>query len=275
MWIITGGAGYIGSHVAHDLIKINKSIHIIDNFSNGYEKRISNFSFSKCDIENRKELESVFKGISEKIDGIVHLAALKSVEESMTKRNNYFKTNVIGFLNILELSVQFGVENVIFSSSAAVYGEKVDKNNGVFNEKSICNPTSFYGENKLLGEKLLRDFSIEYGINGISLRYFNVLGSGYPHIFDTSKDNVLPKLHKALKTGEPFRIYGKDYDTPDGTCVRDYIHVSDLSQGHVKAVEHLSDTTSEGLNVNINLGSGKGYSVLELVDRFKKMFLVI
>jgi UDP-glucose 4-epimerase len=268
---VTGGAGYIGSHIALELNKLNFQVIVVDNLSNGFESRIkgkSQIQFRNIDILDLESLKIIFRENSD-IEGVIHLAALKSVEESMVQRKSYFDNNVIGLRNLLECVRIYKVRNFIFSSSAAVYGETQNNNKHLL-ENTICKPNSVYGENKLVGEFLVRDYSEEFGINSISLRYFNVLGSGNINIIDQSRDNVLPKLIKSNKEKTVFSIFGKDYPTNDGTCIRDYVDVRDLTTGHLRAALYLNKQNTSSINKVINLGSGKGNSVLEVVTEFNK-----
>jgi UDP-glucose 4-epimerase len=268
-WLVTGGAGYIGSHVSLELAKNNIDVIVIDNLINGLKSRVqgkASIHFNQIDILDLENLKILFQQNSD-IEGIVHLAALKSVEESMIQRKMYFDNNIIGLRNLLECARTYKVKNFIFSSSAAVYGESenIDKN---FSESMICKPNSVYGENKLMGELLVRDYSKEFEMNSVSLRYFNVLGSANPAIIDHSRDNIMPKLVKALKEKKVFSIFGRDYPTSDGTCIRDYVDVRDLTSGHIKAALYLQKQNSNSINNVVNLGSGKGNSVLEVVTEF-------
>jgi UDP-glucose 4-epimerase len=268
-WLVTGGAGYIGSHVSLELTKNNFDVIVIDNLINGLKSRVqgkTGIHFNQIDILDLDNLKIIFQQNSN-IEGIVHLAALKSVEESMSQRRMYFDNNIIGLRNLLECARIYKVKNFIFSSSAAVYGES-ENNNKSFSESMVCKPNSVYGENKMIGELLVRDYSNEFEINSVSLRYFNVLGSANPAILDQSRDNIMPKLVKALKENKVFSIFGKDYPTSDGTCIRDYVDVRDLTSGHIKAAIYLQKQNSNAINHVVNLGSGKGNSVLEVVTEF-------
>jgi UDP-glucose 4-epimerase len=269
-WLVTGGAGYIGSHVSLELASLNFEVIVIDNLSNGYASRLkgkNNIEFHNIDILDSDGLRNLFLG-SSAIKGIIHLAALKSVEASMEQRKLYFENNIIGLRNLLECARIYKVRNFIFSSSAAVYGE--GNNNKTLSETDLCNPNSVYGENKLIGEWLVRDYSKEFGLNSVSLRYFNVLGSGKVEIIDQSRDNILPKLIKSYKENKKFSIFGKDYPTRNGTCIRDYVDVRDLAKGHLKAALYLQEQNLSSIDEVINLGSGIGYSVLEVVSEFEK-----
>jgi UDP-glucose 4-epimerase len=257
--LVTGGAGYIGAHVAAELLKAGYSVRIYDDFSNGLHKRVDgNFrDIVEGDILDREKLIQAMHGV----DAVIHLAAKKAVEESVKNPLKYYENNVGGTLNLLAAMNVKGVKKIVFSSSAAVYSPN-DKD--AVEETDPTVPLSPYGATKLLSEELITTVGNAEQISHISLRYFNVVGSSIPAFGDNSKDNLVPKVFLALKNGKRPQIYGTDYPTPDGTCIRDYIHVQDLALAHVAA---LKKTESGFVSSVYNVGSGKGYSVREMMNQ--------
>jgi len=257
--LVTGGAGYIGAHVAAELLKAGYSVRIYDDFSNGLHKRVDG-SFRDIvegDILDREKLIHAMHGV----DAVIHLAAKKAVEESVKNPLKYYENNVGGTLNLLAAMTLKGVKKIVFSSSAAVYSPN-DKD--AVEETDPTVPLSPYGATKLLSEELITTVGNAEQISHISLRYFNVVGAAIPSFGDNSKDNLVPKVFLALKNGKRPQIYGTDYPTPDGTCIRDYIHVQDLALAHVAA---LKKTESGFVSSIYNVGSGNGYSVREMMDQ--------
>ncbi len=257
--LVTGGAGYIGAHVAAELLKAGYSVRIYDDFSNGLHKRVDG-SFRDIvegDILDREKLIQAMHGV----DAVIHLAAKKAVEESVKNPLKYYENNVGGTLNLLAAMTLKGVKKIVFSSSAAVYSPN-DKD--AVEETDPTVPLSPYGATKLLSEELITTVGNAEQISHISLRYFNVVGAAIPAFGDNSKDNLVPKVFLALKNGKRPQIYGTAYPTPDGTCIRDYIHVQDLALAHVAA---LKKTESGFVSSIYNVGSGNGYSVREMMNQ--------
>ncbi|MFM1967538.1 MAG: UDP-glucose 4-epimerase GalE [Actinomycetota bacterium] len=257
--LVTGGAGYIGAHVAAELLKEGYSVRIYDDFSNGLHKRVDGKfrDIVEGDILDREKLIQAMQGV----DAVIHLAAKKAVEESVKNPLKYYENNVVGTLNLLAAMSLKGVKKIVFSSSAAVYSPN-DKD--AVEETDPTEPLSPYGATKLLSEQLINSVGAAEQISHISLRYFNVVGSAIPEFGDNSKDNLVPKVFLALKNGKRPEIYGTDYPTPDGTCIRDYIHVQDLARAHVAA---LKKTETGFVSAVYNVGSGNGYSVREMMDQ--------
>ena len=257
--LITGGAGYIGAHVAAELLSQGYSVRIYDDFSNGLHKRVDGKfrDIIDGDILDREKLLQAMHGV----DAVIHLAAKKAVEESVKNPLKYYENNVGGTLNLLAAMTVKGVKQIVFSSSAAVYSPN-DKD--AVEESDPTVPLSPYGATKLLSEELIASVGGAEKISHVSLRYFNVVGSAIPAFGDNSKDNLVPKVFLALKNGKRPEIYGTDYPTPDGTCIRDYIHVQDLAKAHVAA---LKKTESGYVSAVYNVGSGKGYSVREMMNQ--------
>ena len=260
--LVTGGAGYIGAHVAAELLKSGYSIRIYDDFSNGLHRRVDGKfrDIVDGDMLDRVKLLAALDGI----DAVIHLAAKKSVEESVKDPLKYYENNVGGTLNLLGAMAAKGVKQLVYSSSAAVYSPN-DKEAVVEDDPTA--PLSPYGASKLLAEQLISSVGSAEQISNISLRYFNVVGSNIAEFGDNSKDNLVPKVFLALKNGKRPQIYGSDYPTPDGTCIRDYIHVQDLALAHLAALKKVE---SGYLSQVYNVGSGKGYSVKEMMDQISK-----
>jgi UDP-glucose 4-epimerase len=260
--LVVGGAGYIGAHIAWLLQEGGYQVRIYDDFSNGLKSRVEG-KFEDVvigDVLNRKLLVDSLAGI----DGVIHLAAKKAVGESVSNPLKYYENNVGGTLNILAAMSVNGVKNLIFSSTAAVYSpsEKL-----AISEDDQTEPLSPYGQTKLLAEKLISNVASAEGLSAISLRYFNVVGSIRDEFGDNSKDNLVPKVFAALKSGEEPEIYGVDYPTKDGSCIRDYIHVGDLAEAHILALEQVFKSK---VNEIYNVGSGDGYSVAEMISQISK-----
>jgi UDP-glucose 4-epimerase len=260
--LVTGGAGYIGAHVAAELLNEGYSVRIYDDFSNGLHRRVDGKfrDIVEGDIQDREKLIQAMHGI----DAVIHLAAKKAVEESVNNPLKYYENNVGGTLNLLAAMSVKGVKKIVFSSSAAVYSPN-DKD--AIEESDPTAPLSPYGATKLLSEELISSVGGAEEISNISLRYFNVVGSALPEFGDNSKDNLVPKVFLALKSGKRPEIYGTNYPTKDGTCIRDYIHVHDLAQSHVAA---LKKTESGFVSSVYNVGSGNGFSVREMMNQISQ-----
>lgn len=264
--LVCGGAGYIGSHTVHQLINQNEEVIIVDNLQSSYRGAINKKAkFYEGDIRDSNFLDNVFK--SNSIDSVIHFAANSLVGESMTNPLLYFNNNVYGMQILLETMVKHNVKNIVFSSTAAVYGEP--KTVPIL-EDSETNPTNPYGETKLAMEKMMKWVSSAHGINYVSLRYFNVAGAlndgsiGEDHSPET---HLIPLiLQVPLKKREFITIFGDDYSTKDGTCIRDYIHVVDLADAHINAVNYLRAGNKSNI---FNLGNGTGFSVKEMIDSAK------
>ena len=259
MWLVTGGAGYIGSHVLFKMKEAGFALATLDNLSSGLVKRIpSGVNLIEGDICDSDLVSKAL--IENQIEGIINLAALKSVEESKRIPDEYERINHLGTKILVDCAILAGVKIFIQSSTAAVYG---NSESGFVSETSELNPISPYGQSKVLAEKEVARFVQEGGRRGTSLRYFNVLGSESPLLKDNSKANVVPMVLEALAKGTPPEIFGDDYLTKDGTCIRDYIHVSDIARAHVLAAIKLQRGT---LPPAINIGTGHGYSVREIIS---------
>ena len=277
MILVTGGCGYIGSHTVVELLDDNRDVVIVDNFSNSSPnvldsiKEITDkdFRFYKIDITNENDLEVVFK--ENKINSVIHFAALKAVGESVEKPLEYYYNNLNSTLVLLKLMKKYNAKNFVFSSSATVYGSPKTL---PINEDFPLSTTNPYGASKLIIENILKDIcKADSSFNVAILRYFNPVGAHKSGLIGESPNgipnNLMPYITKVSIGELPFlNVYGNDYDTNDGTGVRDYIHVLDLANGHLKALDKIH--TSPGL-VIYNLGTGNGYSVLDLVNTYSKV----
>ncbi len=259
--MVCGGAGYIGSHVAKELLDNGMEVLVFDNLSTGDEINLfEKAEFIKGDIRNFEEISMAMKGI----DAVVFLAGKKAVGESMEKPEIYTDGNIRGAINVVDAMLENGVKNIVFSSSAAVYG--MPEYNPI-DEMHPTKPINYYGWTKKFFEEYLDWYSIIKGINYMSLRYFNAVGydaTGAIKGREKNPQNLLPIIIEVLNgQREKLSVFGNDYDTPDGTCVRDYIHVSDLASAHFLAIKYLMNGGDSGV---VNLGTEKGTSVKEIVE---------
>ncbi|MFF5886912.1 UDP-glucose 4-epimerase GalE [Streptomyces sp. NPDC012589] len=259
-WLITGGAGYIGAHVARAMADAGEDVVALDDLSAGVPARLP----AGIPLVEGSALDGalVRKVLAEHaVTGVVHLAARKQVAESVARPTRYYRENVGGLATLLEAVADAGVGRFVFSSSAAVYG---DPGVDLITEDAPCAPVNPYGETKLAGEWLVRAAGRAHGIATVCLRYFNVAGAAAPELADTGVFNIVPMVFDRLTRGEAPRIFGDDYPTPDGTCVRDYIHVADLAEAHLAAARQLSGGGAAG-DLTVNVGRGEGVSVRELI----------
>jgi UDP-glucose 4-epimerase len=262
-WLVTGGAGYIGAHVVRAFQEVGLEAVVIDDLSSGHRGFVQpKVPFVEASIVDTELVAETLEKHS--VEGVVHLAGFKYAGVSVDRPLHTYTQNVTGTINLLEAMERTGVESIVFSSSAATFGTPDVE---LVTEETATSPESPYGESKLIGEWLIRDQARATGLRHTSLRYFNVVGSGSTDIFDTSPHNLFPIVFEMLLDGKTPRINGDDYDTPDGTCVRDYIHVADLAEAHVVAARHLS--AGDPLDPVYNLGSGTGSSVREIMDAIR------
>ncbi|WP_328420905.1 UDP-glucose 4-epimerase GalE [Streptomyces sp. NBC_00443] len=259
-WLITGGAGYIGAHVARAMTDAGERVLVLDDLSAGYPARLpADVPLVEGSALDGDLLKRVFA--EHAVTGVVHLAARKQVGESVAQPTRYYTENVGGLATLLEAVAEAGIKRFLFSSSAAVYGNPdVD----LITEDTPCAPVNPYGETKLTGEWLVRAAGRAHGIATVCLRYFNVAGAASPELADTGVFNIVPMVFDRLTRDEAPRIFGDDYPTPDGTCVRDYIHVADLAEAHLAAARRLSEGDASG-DLTVNIGRGEGVSVRELI----------
>ncbi len=277
--LITGGTGYIGSHTAVELLNNNEEIIVLDNFCNSSPEVVDkiksitkrDFKFYEADILDEEKLEEIFK--NNKIESVIHFAGLKAVGESVQKPLEYYYNNISGTLNLLKVMRKYNCKNIVFSSSATVYGERETPR--YIEEMGRGKTTNPYGTTKAMIEKILEDVYVsdnEWKI--YILRYFNPIGAHESHLIGDNPNgipnNLMPYIQKvAVGELKELSVFGDDYNTPDGTGIRDYIHVVDLAKGHIKALEKLNKEKN-GVYV-YNLGSGIGHSVLEMVKTFEKV----
>ncbi len=258
-WLVTGGAGYIGAHVARRLLESGRDVVVLDDLSTGHRSFVpAGVPFVEASTTDGDAVAVALREHS--IGGIVHLAALKYAGVSVEEPLRFYRANVDGMRSLLEAAVEAGVELFVYSSSCGVYGTPAEV---PVTESSPWAPESPYGETKLIGEWLLAATAVAHPMRHTSLRYFNVVGSGYDDVSDTSPHNLLPKVFAALDAGERPAVFGTDYDTPDGSCVRDYVHVADLADAHVAAAARLE--AGSALRPAYNIGAGVGSSVLEVL----------
>jgi len=258
--LVTGGAGYIGSHTVFLLLHEGYDVVVVDNLSKGYRHNVPEGMLREMSLRQTGELTELCR--VERFDAVVHFAAYIAVGESTREPEMYFSNNVGGSLSLFEAMKSAGIRNLVFSSTAAVYG---NPRSVPIPEDAPIDPVNPYGESKVMVERVLRWLDEHRGLRSIALRYFNACGSepgsglGEEHEPET---HLIPLLFRAVKTGEPITIFGDDYDTPDGTCIRDYIHVSDLASAHIRALEWLM---AGGASDRLNVGTGHGHSVLEVM----------
>ena len=266
MWMITGGAGFIGAHVVRAMTEGGQKVVVYDDLSTGSRDRVpAGVPLVVGSVLDGPRLEAALR--EHGVTGVVHIAAKKQVGESVERPLYYYRENVTGLQTLLEAMQAAGVDRMVFSSSAAVYGmPDVD----LVTEETDCRPMSPYGETKLVGEWLINAASQAYGIRSASLRYFNVAGAATPEMSDSGVFNLIPMVFERLEAGEAPRIFGDDYATPDGTCVRDYIHVEDIASAHLAAAVRLQEAPA-GTALTVNIGRGEGSSVREMVDRILKI----
>jgi len=262
--LVTGGAGYIGSHAARALRRSGYEVVLYDNLSAGFRRLAQGFELVEGDIADEARLRPVLA----RVDAVMHFAAHAYVGESVENPRKYFRNNVLGALSLLNSALDAGIRRFVFSSSCAVYGipEQIP-----IAERTPREPVNPYGASKLFFENALQAYSRAYGLRSVSLRYFNAAGAEYSEndsgeigeMHDPETHLIPLALAASTANGPELLVYGSDYPTPDGTCVRDYIHVNDLADAHVRALQHLEE---DGDSLAINLGTGRGHSVLEVIQ---------
>ncbi|MBA2369132.1 MAG: UDP-glucose 4-epimerase GalE [Candidatus Protochlamydia sp.] len=264
--LVAGGAGFIGSHVNSMLNQAGYRTLVLDNLSRGNRQTVKQGTFIEGDLADKPFLDSLFQAYP--IDAVMHFAAFIDVGESVRDPAKYYQNNVVNTLNLLTVMLRHQVKRFVFSSTAAIFGNPVHPK---INEEHPCQPLNPYGESKLMVEKMLRDFDMAYGLKFSCLRYFNAAG-GDPKAetknFQKYSSNLIPIILRSLKTNQPVTIFGTDYATPDGTCIRDYIHIHDLGAAHLSALKHLLNGKASSY---YNLGNGKGFSVREVIEAVEKV----
>lgn len=262
--LITGGAGYIGSHVAREAKQAGYDCVTIDNLSTGDSARVSDelIQLNLASPEAPKVLAALMQ--QHRFDAVIHLAARKQVGESVELPEQYYRDNILGMANLLIAMRDSDHKKLVFSSSAATYGFP---DADTIAEDVTPKPINPYGETKLIGEWMVANAKV-WGLRGVNLRYFNVAGCGYPELNDTATLNLVPILIDAIKNGRPAKVFGDDYQTPDGSCIRDYVHVQDLALAHLAAVRYL-DKGDRPFDT-FNVGTGVGASVFEVIAELKK-----
>tara|TARA_B100000925_G_scaffold114585_1_gene84843 strand:- start:2175 stop:3152 length:978 start_codon:yes stop_codon:yes gene_type:complete len=265
--LVVGGAGYIGSHMIKRFQNTDHQIEVLDNLSTGFKENSQNYKFHMCDLSNKEQVHKILK--ENKYEMVMHFASSINVGESYDHPMKYYENNVTNTLNLLECMIDLKILNFIFSSTAAVYGEPESI---PIKEEQKLSPINPYGKTKSVVESILSDYDKSYGLKYISLRYFNACGA---HIDGTIGERHNPETHLIpliLQTASGrrnnFKIYGDDYKTKDGTCIRDYIHVMDIAEAHLLSLEKLIQTQSSDI---YNIGNKQGYSVREIIDMVEKV----
>lgn len=262
--LVAGGAGYIGAHVVRLLLERGDEVIVVDDLSYGTPERVEGAELVQLDVSSG-EATQVLADLMESrgVTAVIHFAARKQVGESVARPSWYYQQNVGGLANMLRAMEQARVDQMIFSSSAAVYGMPPVE---VVPEDIECKPINPYGETKLIGEWMMADCERAWGLRWAGLRYFNVAGSGWDDLGDPATLNLIPMVLDRLARGETPKIFGTDYPTPDGTCIRDYIHVKDLAAAHIAALDYLG--SGEPMEQHVfNVGTGEGASVREVVSK--------
>lgn len=276
--IVTGGAGYIGAHIVRLLAAREDDVVVVDDLSAGRAERVGDARLEVADLAADgvvDRLAELFLEVGAR--AVIHLAARKRVDESVTRPTWYYRQNIGGLAHVLDAMERAGVPSLVFSSSAAVYGAP---SSALVTEGSPTAPMNPYGETKLAGEWLVRDAARAWGLTCLSLRYFNVAGAGWDDLHDPTAQNLVPLVLQRIRAGLPPLVFGSDHPTPDGTCVRDYVHVLDLAHAHIAALDHVRPASAAGTTGTpsgadgspahhvLNVGTGVGSSVLEVLDAF-------
>lgn len=261
--LITGGAGYIGAHIAKCFLDAGHEVVVLDDLSNSDLRRVNylGVDFVEGSVTDAEKLDSAMNSV----DLVIHCAGLKSVEESEKFPEKYHLVNYVGTQTLLNAMNKAGIRNLIFASTAAVYGNSVTS---PISESSNPIPVSVYGKTKLDAEALISEYVNMGEVKAISLRFFNAVGAIEPELGDSSRDNLFPKVFSSIERNLPPEIFGDDYPTPDGTCIRDYIHVQDIAEAHLLMSEYILETNNHEI---FNLGTGTGYSVKEIIAGIEKI----
>lgn len=275
--MVVGGAGYIGAHVVRLLQERGEQVVVVDDLSTGRADRIGPAILVEMDVADSANLPILTEAMrTHHVSALIHFAARKQVGESVARPAWYYAQNIGGMANVLQAMENAGVRQIIFSSSAATYGMPPVE---VVPEDIEKHPINPYGETKLIGEWMLADCEKAWGLQWAALRYFNVAGSGWDDLGDPAILNLIPMVFEKLDAGQAPLIFGDDYPTPDGTCIRDYIHVLDLARAHLAALDYLASSSQTGESPQVgdtsrrvfNVGTGRGYSVREVVDMVREV----
>ena len=263
---MTGGAGYIGSHVVRLLQQQGQEVVVIDDLSSGSQQRIGAAKLVPLDLAAQTATQQLVELMqSESVGAVIHLAARKQVGESVSKPEWYFEQNIGGMAHLLEAMRVSQVNKMVFSSSAATYGMP---DTDFVSEDFNCKPINPYGQTKLIGEWMTANAERAWGLRAVNLRYFNVAGAGWPDLADTAKMNLVPIVFDALASEKSPVVFGTDYETSDGSCVRDYVHVLDLAEAHLTSLDYLG--RDDRKYSTFNVGTGVGASVLEVLNEIKR-----
>jgi UDP-glucose 4-epimerase len=263
-WLVTGGAGYIGAHVVAAMCAEDERVVVVDDLSTGDRTRIPGVPFIEGTVLDQPLMERVLR--EHEVTGVVHIAGKKQVEQSVRDPLTYYRENVEGMRRLLEAVSATGVGTFVFSSSAAVYGAPdVD----LVREDTDCRPVNPYGETKLICEHMVADLARATGLRYVSLRYFNVAGAARPELADHGESNLVPMVFRRLGEWQAPLIFGDDFPTPDGTCIRDFIHVADIASAHVAAARALDEGRVQALTANV--GRGEGVSVREMIAAIREV----
>jgi UDP-glucose 4-epimerase len=258
VWLVTGGAGYIGAHVVSAMQETGDEVVVLDDLSTGDRRRIPGVPLVVGSVLDGELVARTIRDSG--VQGVVHIAARKQVAESVRRPLFYYRENVEGLRTLLQAATEADVSSFVFSSSAAVYGAPdVD----LVDERTECRPVNPYGSTKLVGERMIAEVARATGLRYANLRYFNVAGAARPALADHGASNLVPLVFQQLSAGRPPRMFGDDYDTPDGTCVRDFVHVADIASAHVAAARALAGGETSALTANV--GRGEGVSVREVI----------
>lgn len=265
--LIAGGAGYIGSHMVKYAQQHDHEVVVLDNFSTGHQWAIKDCEILKVDLLDQEKLAKLLKGLS--FDGVIHFAAKSLVGESVKKPDLYYRNNVVGTLNLVNEMINNGINNLVFSSTAAIFGNPVTERIAEDHPKNPINP---YGQSKLMVENIMRDICAAHEINTICFRYFNAAGADSSGSIGEAHDpetHLIPNILKSvISGGNTLKVFGNNYETHDGTCIRDYVHVTDLAQAHLLGIEYMKH--NKGFSA-FNLGNGSGFSVFEIIKSCERI----
>lgn len=265
--LVTGGAGYIGSHVSRLLQQRGEKVVVVDNMANGIRSRLGAATLVELDLSASNATSVLTKTIAEhSVRAVIHLAAQKQVGVSVEQPEWYYKQNIDGLTNLLLAMRESEVTRFVFSSSAATYGMP---DVASVTEDELCQPINPYGQTKLIGEWMSANAATAWGLRAANLRYFNVAGTGWPDLADTTALNLVPIVFAAIKSGKNPKVFGNDYPTADGSCVRDYVHVLDLAEAHLAALDYLESENRP--HSTFNIGTGTGSSVFEVLNVIKQV----